>query len=137
MRRQQLKEKEYFFVYGTLMSEFGNNRLLENSELIGNAITKNKYTMKGSGIPYVFENEELDNIIGELYLVNKKDIFNLDRLEGDPEWYCRKEITVICNDTEYTAWIYFMQSKYNKNNLNIIKNGDYRYFKTNSSVIYR
>jgi gamma-glutamylaminecyclotransferase len=132
MRRQQLNDKEYFFVYGTLMSGFGNNVLLQDEEKIGKAITKEKYIMKGSGIPYVFKRESQDNILGELYLVKKTSIYSLDRLEGDPDWYCREEIKVICNNEEYTAWIYFMQENYNNNNLTIINNGDYHTFKTNS-----
>lgn len=130
MRREKLNNKEYFFVYGTLMSGFGNNRLLENAKLIGNAETANKYIMKGAGIPYVFKDIENSNIKGELYLVDKKDIYSLDRLEGDPEWYCREEVEVICGDEKYNAWLYFMTSKYNNNNLNIIANADYRTFKS-------
>lgn len=113
------------FVYGTLMSGFGNNRLLEGQNLIGEGETKEKYTMYASGIPFVNENKETSKIKGELYEVNIGRMPALDGLEGHPDWYQRKLIPVNVNNKEYKAWLYFN----NENGGNLLEDGDYRRYR--------
>jgi gamma-glutamylaminecyclotransferase len=111
------------FVYGTLMSGFGNNRLLSDSKFIGNATTKEKYTMRSRGIPFVNEHKETSKIHGEVYKVNKSTLSSLDSLEGHPRWYYRKEIDLDMEDgSEITAEIYFNDEK----GCPIVKSGKYR-----------
>lgn len=54
------------------------------------------------------------NVEVELYLVDKKILRRLDILEGHPEWYRRREVSVTIDeiDTPITAWIYFGPSEY-------------------------
>lgn len=111
------------FVYGTLMSGFGNNRLLSGSKFIGNAITKEKYTMRSRGIPFVNENKPTSNIHGEVYKVDKPTLSQLDSLEGHPNWYYRKEIDLEMEDgSEIVAEIYFNDDK----SCSIVESGKYR-----------
>jgi gamma-glutamylaminecyclotransferase len=111
------------FVYGTLMKGFGNNRLLEHSEFVGKAITKNKYTMRERGIPFVNEHKETSKIYGEVYNVDKPTLRALDSLEGHPRWYYRKEIDLELEDGEsIKAEIYFNE----ESNCDIVRSGDYR-----------
>lgn len=115
------------FVYGTLRKGFGNHRLLTNSNFIGNAITKEKYTMFASGIPYVNKHIPTHNVIGEIYEVNDEQLNRLDALEGyNPDdhnnsWYKREKIKLNLGDEEEEAYIYFNDYK----NETIVESGDY------------
>lgn len=114
-------------VYGTLMTRFHNNILLEEQTLLGECETKEKYTMFVNSIPYVYPHSETSTIKGELWKVTgKQAIDRLDSLEGHPDWYNRREIIIIHNGEEKKAWLYFMPDE-SVTSLTIIKNGDYRY----------
>ena len=95
------------FVYGTLRKNLGWNHLLQNSEFIGEALSQEKYSMYADNIPYVIESEKDINISGEIYLVNDKTLKNLDQLEGHPNWYKRKEVPILINNSVMNCWIYF------------------------------
>ena len=92
------------FVYGTLKMGFGNHRLLENSELLGEETTDPRYTMVSlGGFPGVLKGGNT-KIHGEVYAVNELTMKHLDRLEGYPNFYNRKTI-----ETKYgDAWIYYL-----------------------------
>ena len=124
-KTKEKTRKVLLFVYGTLMSGFGNNRLLDKQHLIGTGETVNQYTMYGSGIPFVNDSKETSKIKGELYEVDIERIPTLDGLEGHPNWYERKLTPVIVNNQEYEAWLYFN----NQNKGNLIKDGDYRNYR--------
>jgi gamma-glutamylaminecyclotransferase len=128
-----MQDNELFFVYGTLMSPYNNNRLLVNEELLGTAITKNKYTMMAGGIPYVFKTPETCQIHGELWSVKESAIPNLDSLEGHPRWYKREKIEVLFNNKIVLAWLYFMQGQPDMNNDNtkLVKSGNYNIYRNN------
>lgn len=94
-----IKEKSYYvFVYGTLKSGFSNHKFyMDNSELVDDAITTDKYAMIGEdrAFPYLLGvNENGFNIKGELYEVPESSLKFLDRLEGVPTHYKREIITV-------------------------------------------
>jgi gamma-glutamylaminecyclotransferase len=96
---------KYIFVYGTLMSGFGNHRILkgeglygavmEPAELLGAYTTLPKYTMIDLGaFPGIVEGGETA-IFGEIYCVRLQAMLDrLDRLEGHPNFYCRKPIEI-------------------------------------------
>jgi len=80
------KDKEYYFVYGTLKKGFYNNSILEDSptaEFVKEIMTEPKYTMIDLGaFPGVIENGET-SIIGELWSVSDDQTKRrLDMLEG-------------------------------------------------------
>jgi gamma-glutamylcyclotransferase (GGCT)/AIG2-like uncharacterized protein YtfP len=101
----------YTFVYGTLKKGRGNHGVLGRSVYIGEAITNSQeFTMFDGGFPYVsdaFEGSQ-GSILGELYEVNDElTMENLDRLEGVPYHYIKREIEVTTLDNiEYKATIY-------------------------------
>jgi gamma-glutamylcyclotransferase (GGCT)/AIG2-like uncharacterized protein YtfP len=102
------------FVYGTLKKGYGNHRLLVDSTFIGNAVTKQRYHLTASGIPFVNKTIPTSNIVGEVYEVTDKQLDRLDSLEGyDPNrheesWYKREKIEVNLESGEtMESYIYF------------------------------
>jgi len=73
------------FVYGTLKRGFYNHEVLETSQFIGKAITKNKYPM-----------------------INDLTLEKLDILEDFPDFYTRDYIQVIVNNNTMEVIVYFL-----------------------------
>lgn len=103
----------YVFVYGTLKRGYGNHGVLGRSLYIDEAITNSReFTMYDGGFPYVSDNfpndAEAGAILGELYEVESDAVLaNLDRLEGVPSLYVRREVDVTTlNNIAYKAFIY-------------------------------
>lgn len=96
------------FVYGTLLSGFGNHkRLLENkSTYLGTAEIKGKMFSMG-GFPGVTEGE--DDIHGEVYEVNDEVLKSLDRLEGHPNFYKRTQVELTSDWEGYEVEVYICQ----------------------------
>jgi len=96
---------KYLFAYGTLKRGFGNNeRLLGAEKFISTAETVELYPMigEGMGFPYAFDVPGTGNILqGEVFEVQEKTWVALDRLEGYPNHYDRKLITVKLADGSY------------------------------------
>ena len=102
-----------FFVYGTLKRGHGNHGVLGNSIFLGEAVTNSKeFNMYDGGFPFVSINhndeDRLGCIVGEVYETHRKDIANnLDRLEGYPMLYIKREVDVTTLDgISYIATIY-------------------------------
>ena len=83
------------FVYGTLKRGWYNHhRLLTNSRFIGEATIKGKiYSMGGFPALKFLDNLKMENpplVKGEVFEVDVvKDLPQIDRLEGHPNWYLR------------------------------------------------
>ena len=101
-------------VYGTLKKRHGNHSVLGNSVYIGEAVTNSKeFSMFDGGFPFVsdgFPGDHTGSIVGELYETNDQRILsNLDRLEGVPYLYIKREVDVttldgsVCQATIYVA----------------------------------
>lgn len=117
------------FVYGTLLSGYCNNFLVQECTFIGPAKTVDKYTLFVDSYPYVnTEEENKTQIIGELYDVTSAEILNdLDMLESHPDYYVRSHCRVQMIDTNeiVDAQIYFNNRAATKN-VELVSNGDYR-----------
>lgn len=126
----------YVFVYGTLMSGFGNNRLLSSSEIVDKATTEDEYVLVANSIPFLLEESGKSYVTGEVYKVSETTLSNLDKLEGHPSWYERKVINVITEQGDkLKAWAYFMPNK--PSGVNVIESGSYRdYVEERTSVTY-
>lgn len=102
-----MKKEHLVFVYGSLRQGHGNHHLLEGSCFYGTGRTVNNYAMYMiSGYPYVTSSEERYPVIGELYGVDEDMLERLDKMEGHPRYYVRKETSVTIKGEPYTAWMY-------------------------------
>lgn len=90
------------FVYGTLKRGY-----LKDSIFVAEAETCEKYLMRRHSYDYPAVIEYISNytIRGELYLIN--DFKSLDRLEGTPDLFYRKEISIVRDAQVLNAWMYF------------------------------
>jgi|SRR5882672_9920661 len=90
------------FVYGTLKKDYGNNRLLETSEFVGEGRTRESFLMLRAGFPVLMREPRTEvhdrywlPAIGEVYRVNNPETWaRLDRLEGIPDMYTREKTHV-------------------------------------------
>jgi len=109
------------YVYGTLRRSRGNHQLLAGAKFYGIGTTKGKYAMYlVGGYPYAVSTEPRYQIVGELYGVDDDILMKLDKLEGHPCYYARSEVTVIVDNVEYCAWMYFRDPKGT-----LLQSGDY------------
>lgn len=105
--------EQYLFVYGSMMRGFQNHGRLGDAEYAGDFQTSGRHAMYADAskmFPYVVEDEKRSRIRGELYkIVSKNDFDAIDHLEGVPDFYFRKQISVteIDGNRKFSAWIYF------------------------------
>jgi len=142
--------KYHLFVYGTLMSGFWNNRLLENAVLLSKNAQISAVLIDLGGIPGVVYSDDGDDLIvkGELYEVDPITIERCDRLEGYREhaphdsMYVREYAVVNYLDgdpdafqTQKETQAFFYRWNRGRNR-DIIKGGCFRehYHQTNSSL---
>ncbi len=103
--------EQFLFVYGSMKRGCPNHRRVQNSEYIGTYHTIGYYTMyadSSNQFPYVVEDEKRYSIRGELYKITKQENFDaIDQLEGVPDFYRKKQVSVINkNGHRISAWIY-------------------------------
>jgi gamma-glutamylcyclotransferase (GGCT)/AIG2-like uncharacterized protein YtfP len=99
------------FVYGTLKRGRGNNRFLEDAELLGRCIITGKHTLVDLGYyPGLVENKngETHSVVGEVYRINRETLDTLDMLEGHPDYYSRAKVQTPWKG----AWCYFLPDDY-------------------------
>ena len=117
-------EDALMFVYGTLRSGWGNNRLFQNEhcELVGLGRTKELFTLRAAGIPYVNKDDPRHQVVGEVWKVKGRWVPHVDQLESHPRWY-RRELTPIILDEgrEVEAWLYFNAER----GAEIVESGDF------------
>lgn len=92
----------HLFVYGTLMTGYGNNRLLSSSRSLGRAHTvEAAFEMLHGGVPFVRPRAAGGiRIAGEVFCVTEAAaLAAIDRLEGHPHWYCRAPVAVTLDET--------------------------------------
>jgi len=103
-----MEKKHLVFVYGTLRQNHSNHHLMGDAYFYGVGSTRDKYTMFiKAGYPFVTSIGSSYPIIGELYAVDDHTLAVLDKMEGHPRYYTRREITVEVERAEHAAWMYF------------------------------
>jgi gamma-glutamylcyclotransferase (GGCT)/AIG2-like uncharacterized protein YtfP len=123
-------KKELVFVYGTLKFGFSNSGFLLDSEIIGRAETKRRYSLYEWDLPYLIK-EPNHKVKGEVYKINKQTLSYLDSLEGHPYLYERQKIKVTLNGKkkDVNCWGYFWQPP--KRTHWKLTNGEYKQNKNN------
>lgn len=112
----------YVFVYGTLKSSYGNNRVLEAAEFIGEDSTTDGWLLGQAGIPYAFSpaivpdeyKKLLRPIRGEIWKVDDYlTCLRLDALEGydpDPQHAHYWRRVVQTKTYKLACWIYTQEN---------------------------
>jgi gamma-glutamylcyclotransferase (GGCT)/AIG2-like uncharacterized protein YtfP len=117
------------FTYGSLMSGFGNHRLLARARLVGAARTLPRFTLVSLGaFPAMLEGGATA-VVGELYDVDDDTLAALDRLEGHPSLYTRTPIALA---GRRRAEAYVLPAARAKG-YPVIETGDWRRFRCGSS----
>lgn len=125
------EELEYYFVYGTLMSGHGNNRILQQSstaQFIEKGVTAPEFNLHHlGGFPGVTENGDTA-IHGEIWSVQDVETKRrLDMLEGyrkeDPTGGLYNKKVIEVNNKQVNIYLI---NRYN-NEKNIIKSGKWEY----------
>jgi gamma-glutamylaminecyclotransferase len=111
------------FVYGTLKRGHGNHRLLEGSVFLGRDTlrTPGHFVSLGGFPGLVRTRDDLvqctravpgRQVGGEVYAVDDATLARLDRLEGHPQFYERREVIVSGGMDGQTAWVYTLPASY-------------------------
>lgn len=118
-----METKQAVFVYGTLLDGQSNHGFLNGAIKIGSFRTVNQYRMTASRIPFVSDRFRTSTIVGELYAVDDATLERLDRLEGHPRFYTRRETDIQSDDGEhrFKAWMYFCETQ----GADLIDDGDF------------
>jgi gamma-glutamylcyclotransferase (GGCT)/AIG2-like uncharacterized protein YtfP len=101
-----LDETTLLFAYGTLMTGFGNNRVLAGAQSLGRAHTRDAaFEMFHAGVPFVRAAASRGvRIAGELFAVTSAAVLAaVDALEGHPDWYVRTAVAVTLDEAPGTA----------------------------------
>jgi gamma-glutamylaminecyclotransferase len=103
-----MEPEQLVFVYGTLRKGHCNHHLLKDASCYGVGKTETCYAMYlKNGYPYITSSEARYPIAGELYSVDEDTLRALDKFEGHPRYYERRQTPVIVGEKRYNAWVYF------------------------------
>lgn len=107
--KENVLEDNFVAVYGTLKKGYSNYwGYLSDSSFVGSGTTTDKYPLVVSGLPYLIENKGVGhNVAVDVFKVTDSRLRELDRLEGHPQWYCRKQIDITIKGKQVLCWIYF------------------------------
>lgn len=102
-------QNTYVAVYGTLKRGQGNYaRFLYDSTFVGSGKTMDKYPLIIKGLPYLIDNIGKGyNVNVDVFKVDDSTLYNLDKLEGHPNFYRRKQIPISVNGMNLICWVYF------------------------------
>lgn len=107
--KSNVLENNYVAVYGTLKINNSNYyRFLSDSQYIGDGTTKDKYPLIIENLPYLINKKGVGHkVIVDVFKVTDEVMLRLDKLEGHPNWYQRKQIPIIVDGVTIKCWVYF------------------------------
>ena len=107
--KDNVLEDNLVAVYGTLKKGYHNyHSYLTSSKYVGKGETKEKYPLIIQGLPYLIEKRGVGhNVEVDVFKVSSGVLAQLDRLEGHPNWYRRKQIDIVTKGKVLKCWIYF------------------------------
>lgn len=120
------------FVYGTLRSGFGNNRLLASAEdhgrarYVGPAYTSAPATLVdvNGHFPAIVDLDAGPSLVfGEVWEVDGLTLARLDALEGVPSLYTREPVRVVVQGGERDVETYVFAS--DRRGMRVIESGDF------------
>jgi gamma-glutamylcyclotransferase (GGCT)/AIG2-like uncharacterized protein YtfP len=82
------------FVYGTLMRGEPAHALLERAQMLGGVSTEMGYALFDMGAFPAMVASGLTSVLGEVYTVSADLLAAVDRYEGCPEFYRRRQVTL-------------------------------------------
>lgn len=109
-------ERDLLFVYGTLRCGGSNHSFLRACEFVGKALTVEEYALYADRVPYVFKEQRVSRIVGELWAVDPASFARIDELEEHPFEYARERVGALLTHPASPgcplygptlAWIYF------------------------------
>lgn len=106
----KLVDEDLLFVYGTLMDEECNSHYLDECPILGGAAIEGYTLLQLNGYPGMVKGNE--EVIGEVYAINKQVKKELDLLEGPSYEY--KSDFVYVGDTTFYAHFYEFKMESNK-----------------------
>lgn len=115
-----MSNENLVFVYGSLKRnhfnhdviafDFDNHCRNKGHDYLGKCSTVDKFIMYDMGsFPAVAFDENGSVVEGELFAVDDKTMDFIDALEGYPEHYSRKEVSLDI-DEEVKAWIFYYEN---------------------------
>jgi gamma-glutamylcyclotransferase (GGCT)/AIG2-like uncharacterized protein YtfP len=100
------------FVYGSLRNGgFLNSHYFTQELFLGCAKTSQGYALydiTSGAFPAMVESKDQSQVCGEIYEADKNLLDRLDRAEGHPNFYCRKEIKL---DNGETVFAYLLPAE--------------------------
>jgi gamma-glutamylcyclotransferase (GGCT)/AIG2-like uncharacterized protein YtfP len=111
MNQYDAKATHRVFVYGSLLSGLHNHRCLDGATFVGTARTTGGgwRMLDLHAFPALVPDANGGDVVGEVYDVDGPGLAVLDRLEGFPRFYNRRQIGVAIGADRTTAWVYHMQ----------------------------
>jgi gamma-glutamylcyclotransferase (GGCT)/AIG2-like uncharacterized protein YtfP len=113
------------FVYGTLIRGQRNNRLLSESEFLGQA-ELNDYAMYDLFYFPGIKANPGSKVKGELYMVDESTLEALDKLEGDGYLYVRQKVKVLLDGTSVPTFTYVYNQEVDPKDLIPYENQPYK-----------
>lgn len=107
-----MADRQYVFVYGTLMKGRAYNGRLDDALFVGKAQISGPFRFVNLGhFPGIVEMEGLPerSVGGEVYLADEHVLAGCDRLEGHPHFYERR---LTRTDLGEVAWVYYLPKEY-------------------------
>jgi gamma-glutamylaminecyclotransferase len=107
--KDNVLEKTLVAVYGTLKKGYSNyHHYLSSSKFVGKGTTKFKYPLVVSGLPYLIDEcGKGHKVEVDVFKVSDSVLKELDRLEGHPTWYRRRQVAIEVNKKTLRCWVYF------------------------------
>lgn len=108
--KDSLLEHHYVAVYGTLKKGNSNyHHYLSQSTHIGSGVTKHRYPLVvPNALPYLLHKKGKGHHVEvDVFKVSNTVMKDLDMLEGHPNFYTRKKVSIKVNGTEMRCYVYF------------------------------
>lgn len=115
------KEKLLICVYGSLRAGMGNHRVIEGSKKLSTETVQIPFKMIDMGsYPGLLETEENNAIVIEIYEVTPDTYKRVERLEGYPSFYDRKDVPT----SEGMVGIYYLPKSWGREEPNWVPEVD-------------